>query len=370
MMSTATESSAVAEALGRPATVVPATDGATAARRRRTLLRWGGPAAYLAALGTEIADQGLPLMRDRLLLWIVLGLIAFSLADPRRVARGLVVEWLPFGAVLLAYDRLRGMADELLFRAHTWPQLHFDERLFGGVVPTVRLQHALYHGPDALRWYDYGTWAVYMSHFFATLVVAMALWLVARRHFRRYAAMVSLLALVGFATYALFPAVPPWLAGQQGALPEVDRLVGVVWSGVGLSVMGPLFEKGTEYSNQVAAMPSLHAAYALLIALFLWPLARRWWWRGLLAAYPPAMGFALVYSGEHYVADVLMGWIYAAAVFLAVEAVARRRSARRARLPAVLLARHTGGDRFEGTGAGWIGPPRRLRGASWRSQRP
>jgi membrane-associated phospholipid phosphatase len=39
------------------------------------------------------------------------------------------------------------------------------------------------------------------------------------------------------------------------------------------------------------------------------------------------MAFALVYTGEHYVSDVLVGWAYAAAAYFGVEALARRRAA-------------------------------------------
>jgi PAP2 superfamily protein len=308
----------------RAATATLAAPAITLASVRRGLVRWGGPAIWSVALAIAVAEWGLPLMRDRLLVWIAFGLVACSLHRLRRSARALLWEWLPFAGILLAYDLLRGLADELPFRAHTWPQLHFDEGLFGGVTPTVRLQDALYHGPHALRWYDYGAWGIYLTHFFATLVVAMCVWLVARAYFRRYAAMVCLLALMGLVTYALFPAVPPWLAARQGALPDVERLVGVVFSQVPVRDMGAVFEKGSQFSNQVAAVPSLHAAYALLIALFLWPLARHWWWRGLLAAYPLAMGFALVYTGEHYLADVLAGWWYGAVAWAFVNALAGR----------------------------------------------
>jgi len=74
-------------------------------------------------------------------------------------------------------------------------------------------------------------------------------------------------------------------------------------------------------------MPSLHAAYALLIVLYLWrivpPPARV-----LLALYPPAMAFALVYTGEHYVVDCLAGWVYALATFGAVNLWFERRARR------------------------------------------
>jgi membrane-associated phospholipid phosphatase len=303
----------------------------------RLLIRWAGPAAYAVALTVQIAGSGVPLMRDRVLLWVGLGLVAFSLHRLRRDAVALLLDWLPFAAILLVYDLLRGSADGLLFRAHTWPQLYFDKDLFGGVAPTVWLQRALYHGAGALRWYDYGAWGVYLTHFFTTLVVAMVLWLVARSDFRRYAAMVSLLALMGFATYALFPAVPPWMAAQQGALPpDVQRIIGAVFAHLPIQDTSTIFQKGTRYANDVAAMPSLHAAYSLLIALFLWPLARRWWWRALLAAYPLAMGFALVYTAEHYVADVIAGWIYALVACLAVDAATARLVAARLRRAAAV----------------------------------
>ncbi|HWG55907.1 MAG TPA: phosphatase PAP2 family protein, partial [Gaiellaceae bacterium] len=83
-----------------------------------------------------------------------------------------------------------------------------------------------------------------------------------------------------------------------------------------------LWERGSEWSNPVAAVPSLHAAYTLLVTIFLWRFARRV--RPLLALYPPAMAFALVYSAEHYLVDVLLGWAYTLAAVWAVAWTARR----------------------------------------------
>jgi hypothetical protein len=36
------------------------------------------------------------------------------------------------------------------------------------------------------------------------------------------------------------------------------------------------------------------------------------------------MGFVLVYGAEHYVVDILVGWLYALVALAAVEAVAVR----------------------------------------------
>ncbi len=65
--------------------------------------------------------------------------------------------------------------------------------------------------------------------------------------------------------------------------------------------------------NLVAAIPSLHAALTAMISIFLWRRVRRGW-RPLLVAYPLAMAFVLVYSAEHYVVDILLGWALAAMV--------------------------------------------------------
>jgi hypothetical protein len=303
----------------------------------RTLC-WAGPTLYGLVLAVFVIREGVPVSRDRLLMWILLGLLAFSLTNIRGWIRGVVLEWLPFALILWAYDLMRGQADSLLFSAHVRPQLRADEILFGGTVPTVWLQDRLWHGSWSLRWYDYGACLVYVSYFLATYLVAAFLWFFARGLFRRFVAMVSLLALMGFATYALFPAAPPWLASEYGQLEPTTRSIGVIWGHVPIAQVDALFEKGSQYANPVAAVPSLHAAYTLLITLFLWRFAP-WWGRVLLAAYPWAMAFVLVYTAEHYFVDVLLGWVYTVIAFWAVNRLADWRAARRESLAAAGIVR-------------------------------
>jgi membrane-associated phospholipid phosphatase len=95
-----------------------------------------------------------------------------------------------------------------------------------------------------------------------------------------------------------------------------------------------LVEHGYQYANNVAAVPSLHAAFSLLIAITLWPRKHKWL-RPIVALYPLAMAFSLVYAGEHYFSDILLGWIYTVATVFAARAVTRWWTARRAqRIPA------------------------------------
>jgi uncharacterized membrane protein len=154
------------------------------------------------------------------------------------------------------------------------------------------------------------------------------LWFVARDRFRRYVVMVSVIAMMAFTTYALFPAAPPWMASQLGELEPTTRSIGIVWSHIPIGNFDTLYEKGAAYSNQVAAVPSLHGAYTLLVALILWPLVPRWA-RVLIALYPLAMTYALTYTAEHYVVDIFLGWLYTLIAFWAVNRLFDRLAERR-----------------------------------------
>src|SRR5437588_10038616 len=127
--------------------------------RRRVI----GPALYVAATAVLVGVLGVPYQRDILGAWVLLGLLAFSLSDLHGYARGVVLEWLPFIAILIAYDSLRGSASHL-FGVHYLPQLQADQWLFGGTAPTVTLQHWLWHGH--VLWYHLIFWSVYLTHFF------------------------------------------------------------------------------------------------------------------------------------------------------------------------------------------------------------
>ena len=294
--------------------------------RRARRLTAAGAGGFVAASVALVAAKGLILSRDWLFAWLLLGLLAVSLADPKRWARGVVVDWLPLMAVLLCYDLSRPVRGWLGTSPHTFPQLDADRWLFGD-VPTTTLQHSLYD-PAVAHWYDYLAFFVYLSHFFVTLVVLAILWRVSHERFRRYRTLVVALATAGFVTYVLFPAVPPWLAAYEGHLEAVPRTIAGMWSVVGIEPAHALFENRGEFYNQEAAIPSLHAAYPMLLLLFFWGAGL--WARLGLGAYVLAMAFTLVYTGEHYVFDILIGWVYAGGVFAAVTAAGELRRSRRA----------------------------------------
>src|SRR4030088_1346613 len=82
-------------------------DAATPETARRSRLRTtqvAAGAAYVGASVAVVALDGLPPSLDWLSVWILAGLLIMSLGDVRGWARGVLVDWLPLVAILLAYD--------------------------------------------------------------------------------------------------------------------------------------------------------------------------------------------------------------------------------------------------------------------------
>src|SRR3954463_3137374 len=287
------------------------------------------PTLYLLATAVAIDRIGLPYSQDWIFVWIVGLMLAFSIADGQHTVRRLIKDWLPIIVALLAYDLLRGVEDGNLFAIHWAAPVHADKILGLGQVPTIRLQDAIYT-PGHLHFWDYAAFSFWFSHFFATLLVAVGIWLYAYRWFHRFAACIVVLAALGLVTYVVFPAAPPWLAGHQDYLPHTFRITHGGVNNLPLPKAGALFQSGTDWGNDVAAVPSLHAGYTMLICLFLWPRVGRQW-RPLLVAYPIGMALSLMYLGEHYLIDILLGWAYAGVTVYAVdrgaEWLGRRREA-------------------------------------------
>jgi hypothetical protein len=170
---------------------------------------------------------------------------------------------------------------------------------------------------------------IYSTHFVAAITIGLCVYFIARGRFAQYAFTFLVCSLAGFATYEIYPAVPPWMASEQGALAHTYRAVDVIWSHVGIDFLAKVFSGNPKYSNPVGALPSEHAAYPLLFLLLFWGVASSRW-RAALVAYVAAMAFVLVYFAEHYVFDLLAGYVYAVAAFLVVGRILERRTAMRA----------------------------------------
>lgn len=279
-----------------------------------------------------VAIVGLPTDPVVIFAWLWLITIAWNIAEPVQRHLGFVRDWWPALALLMGYMYSRGLADELGVPVHVTSAIRFDEWMFGGTLPTAALQEAWCGDPCTWssrgEWYDTVFATTYYSHFVVGLSVAVVLWLRSRASWVPYMRRYIGLNLLGLACYIAYPLAPPWWASREGYLDEpVTRITARGWDAIGLQSMrldlGPYMITG----NPVAAMPSLHTAIATLVALY--GIARlRHTARWLLLVYPALMSLTLVYTGEHYVLDLLAGYVAAAVVMVAASAWERWRAAR------------------------------------------
>ncbi len=297
----------------------PTVDGARLGQRnRRLLLVTVG--VYVGVLTALMIVSGVSITPDVML--IALGLAAVVLGRGRLFAR----DWVPFIGLFLAYELMRGYADDLGGAVHSADVLALERSLFGGLLPTQVLQELLHPATGGDPWAILGT-LFYLLHFPLPIAVAFLLWLRRRRAYYDYIAALIVLSMAGFATYLVLPVAPPWWAAERGLIPGPDGAAAIEYlkpQGFGDLARFFGFEGRFLYSyamyeinpNGVAAFPSLHAAYPFLAFLF----ARRHFGRAgwAMLGYAAGVWLSIVYLGDHYVVDVVGGVVYA---FLAYAAV-------------------------------------------------
>ncbi|NED98131.1 phosphatase PAP2 family protein [Phytoactinopolyspora alkaliphila] len=280
-----------------------------------------GFGAYVVVLAWFCVTEGVPIDRIGQTVWIIAGILAAGLGRTWRQHVRVFVDWLPLLAALVLYDHTRGIADTLGMTVRVGELVDAERTLFGGNVPTVWLQDRLYDATQ-VQWWEVGVAIVYFTHFVLPWAIAAIFYFVSRPMWVRYIRRVLLLTYAGLLTYILIPAAPPWFAAREGMIDgEVARISTRGWWELGLSFAEVWLKDAQAESNPVAALPSLHAAFSLLVVVALWPLAARLRGnklasatgvlvRAILILFPLAMAFTLAYGGEHYVVDIVAGWMY------------------------------------------------------------
>lgn len=224
-------------------------------------------------------------------------------------------DWVPFILFYLGYEFLRGLVPFISNHAHIFPMINIDKFIFG-FIPTVQLQALLYN-PNRLMWYDYVAVILYICHFVAPMIVGYYFWLKDRKFFKKYTFGILGVSYAAFVTYIIFPAMPPWMASGLGYIPPIKEVTGVVMSHFFQSNITLPSILSLAGGDAVAAMPSLHAAFPTIIFLYLY----KWSKKAGIIFLPYMLGvwFAVIYLGEHYFIDVVMGALYSIGVFLVVE---------------------------------------------------
>lgn len=244
---------------------------------------------------------------------------AGSVAVERRILPGGWVDlarqlaiWFGF---LLVYQLARGIADRNPARA-------FENGL--KVIGFERNANALYEltlqrivdSSELLE--SIASWTYWSSEF--TVVGLALLWVYLRRNeaFTRFRNTILLANALGLVGYVLLPTAPPRMFADVGF---VDTLAafGSLNHGSGLIELA---------ANPYAAMPSLHAADALIVGLTLAAVVRNRALKVVWALWPLWVWFCVMGTGNHFWLDVVAGNLVALIAVAIVYRVRLRRLAR------------------------------------------
>ena len=253
---------------------------------------------YAGFIGLLSFVRGVSLTPD-----VALVALGFALVLVVRSRLTMLREWTPFLLLFLAYELMRGLADDAGMPVHVADVVAVERALFGGHLPTAVLQ-SWFHpasGVDALAVL---ATVVYMLHFPLPLITGLLLWRWRRSLFHPYLVALIILSFAGFATYLLLPVAPPWLVAQMGQLnaPPGEHPISYLKPDGFLAITRALGLPGQSLydvafvsinANQVAAFPSLHAAYPFLTFLALRRAFGRIGWL--------ALAYALVRRAHHRV---------------------------------------------------------------------
>jgi len=238
---------------------------------------------------------------------------AVAAAGRRYLPRG----WTDFGlqlaiwfGFLLAYQVARGYADRDPARAFAngWRVVEWEQDKTHRVLELTFQNFA--NSSHLLELAV--SWTYWNSEF--TIVGLALLWVYLWRHahFARFRNTILLANVLGLVGYVLLPTAPPRMFPSLGFADTLAAFGGVN-HGSGLIELA---------SNPYAAMPSLHAADALIVGVTLAYVCRSWWAKTIWALWPAWVWFSVMATANHFWLDVVAGAALAA-VTLAV--VHRRR---------------------------------------------
>ena len=214
---------------------------------------------------------------------------------------------------LAAYQVARGVADRDPTRAFAngWRVIDVEQRLAGlgeltlqGWTQSSRVLETLV------------SWTYWNSEF--TVIGLALLWVYFRRNaaFLRFRNTILLANVLGLIGYVFLPTAPPRLFTSMGFTDTLSQFGGLN-HGSGLVELA---------SNPYAAMPSLHAADALIVGVILASVVRHPVWKAVWVLWPAWVWFAVMATGNHFWLDVLAG-ILLAVIALAIVYRARFKSA-------------------------------------------
>jgi membrane-associated phospholipid phosphatase len=301
--------------------------------------------AYLLGYVWWLRTHGLPIDRISVAISVGAFLVCAFVGKTWRTWLVLLVDCLAYCLMWLIFERTRGSADRGVvilgvhlpkFPLQVTSMRNIDRAMFFGHDPGRVLQQHFWE--PSVRWYDVVASATYMTHFVLPVLVLAILWATSHRQWVRFMKRFATLIFVACVMFVVLPTAPPWMVGDRHypyqLFPQMHHYT---WRGIyhiGFKGFSKSYTTMLGDGNPVAAMPSLHASFALIVPAFFLPWIKPKWLKALVLLFPVLMLTSLVYLGEHWVIDGLAGWAVTGGSFWfwnRMEARARRTRAQQAR---------------------------------------
>lgn len=249
------------------------------------------------------------LYAPKILLLCLIILISVVLGKRKLLMR----DWFVFLAFIYLSDTLRGLIYYVTCRfklpVHTLYVIDAEKSLFGG-VPSVSLQQALL--PEGnFTWLEKILTILHGTHFIAFLFIGLIIWIHKSSDFKSFKYAYYILISGGMFLYLTVPTVPPWMAANFfHILPDLSHFNVEIYN-----MFIPDLTTGFN-TNPIGAMPSLHTGFPVLACIILWRLYK---WKGFpFYIYTAGILFAITYTGDHYIVDILAGILLAALCYFLV----------------------------------------------------
>lgn len=262
----------------------------------------------LIAVAVSLTFTGIfiGLRPEHIFLWSLYCALFFATSYTRKLA----VALLPFAIFAVSYDWLRVYPNYQVNAIDVAGLYGAELQGFGVTVEGVRMTLCEYFAQHHCAVLDFMAGIFYLCWVPVPILFGLMLYIQGRRELAlRFAVVFLLVNLIGFAGYYIHPAAPPWYVMEYGFEPLLGTPGSVAGLGrfdelLGVNVFSSMY---TRNANVFAAFPSLHSAYVTVAFAYAVMGRCNKWIVALLAFIMVGIWFTAVYSGHHYIIDVLGG---------------------------------------------------------------
>ncbi len=247
--------------------------------------------------------------QDHLVL-VTIWLISFySFEKSRKLILGFSV----FIVFWIIYDSMRIIPNYEVSIAHIKEPYNLEKFLFGFQYLGERITPNEYFLQNNVPFLDFLSGFFYINWMPVPIGFGIYLYISDKELFLKYSIAFLLVNIIGFIVYYIYPAAPPWYVQQYG----FDLHIGIPGNRAGLerfdSLIGiPVFEAiYNKNANVLAAMPSLHSAYPVVVLFYAFKKRISTLTKILFVIFLFGIWFSAIYSSHHYIIDVIAGVLIA-----------------------------------------------------------